>query len=75
MANRLGWDEVLPSEIAAEWNKFAAELPRLSQLRLPRHIGFPRLVRRILGFCDASEKGYAAVIYLHITYELSLIHI
>jgi len=44
---------------------FVSELPSLLKIRVPRHInahqGAPCY---LLGFCDASQAGYAAVVYV-----------
>lgn len=61
------WDEPLPSGIAASWRQLVSELPALQQLRIKRCVALRRDVRVTLcGFCDASERGYAAVVYLRV---------
>lgn len=40
----------------------------LAEINIPRYIGGSTGVRYLLcGFCDASERGYAAVLYLRVT--------
>lgn len=61
------WDEQVPPSIHDSWNKFKAELPLLCSLGIPRVIvrGSCSTVE-IHGFCDASEKAYACVVYFRI---------
>lgn len=64
----LQWDQSPPSDILKCWNQYKRELHHLSSLRIPRCIK-PLQVKScdLHGFCDSSEKGYAAVIYLRFT--------
>ncbi|KAL4126236.1 hypothetical protein QTP88_010462 [Uroleucon formosanum] len=59
------WDEVLPKNIHDEWIAFVSDLPSLLNIRVPRYLnsshGAPCY---LLGFCDASQLGYAAVVYV-----------
>ncbi|KAI5727702.1 hypothetical protein M8J77_005854 [Diaphorina citri] len=59
------WDDPLSPAIAESWSTFSSQLPQLQTLRIPRYVdtSAPHSVH-IVGFCDASSKGYAAVIYL-----------
>lgn len=63
---RLDWDEPLPDADAKQWKEFQADLPSLEQIRVPRWLtGDARHGRcEIHGFADASERAYAAVVYL-----------
>jgi len=64
----ISWDDPLPSEIVEVWNKFVSDLPVLQQLTIPRFIGTQLGAQGVLcGFCDASEKGYSAVVYLRLS--------
>lgn len=61
----LAWDTPLPDELLAEWLAFRSGLRHLESLRIPRWFGLrPEYMPRLHGFCDASGKAYAAVIYL-----------
>jgi hypothetical protein len=59
----LSWDEPLPADIHIEWSAFISDLPALLTIRVPRYInarkGAPCY---LLGFCDTSHLGYAAVV-------------
>jgi len=62
------WDEPLPPAIATEWQQFMDMLGWLTEIRIPRCIGGSIGIEYSLcGFCDASERGYAAVLYLRVT--------
>lgn len=64
---RISWDERLPLDIETSWASFVSELPQLSDIHIPRYIGVaPNCVYDLCGFCDASIKGYAAVVYLRV---------
>ncbi|CAB0005310.1 unnamed protein product, partial [Nesidiocoris tenuis] len=60
---KLGWDEPLPEEICIRWAEFAKTLPLLETLSVPRHIPNARGPLWLVGFADASERAYAAVVY------------
>ncbi|XP_054287529.1 uncharacterized protein LOC129003260 [Macrosteles quadrilineatus] len=61
----LGWDDELPTEICNKWETFISTLPELAHLKIPRHIPIVNATNiQIIGFCDASAKGYAANLYL-----------
>lgn len=61
----LSWDDPLPLDIRDEWVAFVFDLPSLKDIKVPRYIsassGAPCY---LLGFCDASLLGYAAVVYV-----------
>ncbi|XP_031356668.1 uncharacterized protein LOC116180692 [Photinus pyralis] len=71
----LGWDAEPPSCIVSQWNQFKVELPQLSSLRIPRELtpggdfGSDSYLCTLHGFCDASERGYAAVVYLSFSFS------
>lgn len=63
----VSWDERLPPDLADKWQIFMAELPMLSKVKIPRYLGTYIGYRVILcGFCDASERGYAATVYVRL---------
>ncbi|XP_045778202.1 uncharacterized protein LOC123876110 [Maniola jurtina] len=67
----LDWDEDAPSSIQDQWFQLQRELPLLEQLQIPRHIGILKTTNNIslIGFADASEKCYGAVVYLRVSSE------
>lgn len=64
---KVQWDDPLPPEIAAEWSRFGEMLPQLADVRIPRYMGTEEGLIRLVGFCDASESAYAAVVYVQVS--------
>jgi len=65
---QIGWDDPLPNEIYEEWCHFFHSLSWLTEIQIPRYIGCSTKSRyELCGFYDASEKEYAAVVYLRVT--------
>ncbi|KAF8795151.1 hypothetical protein HNY73_003031 [Argiope bruennichi] len=64
---KLEWHEKLPIAVSNEWTSFVQSLPDLEKLRIPRFalLKHPERIA-LLGFADASEKGFAAVIYVSV---------
>ncbi|XP_024881954.1 uncharacterized protein LOC112461104 [Temnothorax curvispinosus] len=62
----LDWDSQLPDTDVRRWLEFQAELPLLETIRVPRWLKSDQegVKRELHGFADASEKAYAAVVYL-----------
>lgn len=60
----LGWDDPIPSPNKDKWNQFIDDLPRLETISLPRFICPEVDSVELHGFSDASERAYAAVVYL-----------
>ncbi|XP_054282645.1 uncharacterized protein LOC128999903 [Macrosteles quadrilineatus] len=61
---QLGWDEPISSDLADKWHSFVSELSEISQINIPRAFHFSESRSMELhGFSDASERGYAAVVY------------
>uniref|UniRef100_A0A8D8TBX7 Peptidase aspartic putative domain-containing protein n=1 Tax=Cacopsylla melanoneura TaxID=428564 RepID=A0A8D8TBX7_9HEMI len=61
---KIDWDSVPPLDIVTLWNSFNTQLPLLQNLSFPRHINVEiDCVFQLLGFSDASEKAYGAVIF------------
>ncbi|XP_020299330.1 uncharacterized protein LOC109863477, partial [Pseudomyrmex gracilis] len=62
----LGWDTPLDTEDTRKWQKLQEELPSLERVRVPRWMPGCKAdqVVELHGFADASERAYAAVVYL-----------
>ena len=61
----LVWDDNIPEDLNAEWQKWTDELRRIHELQLPRHLFNNQRVTAVElhVFCDASEKGFSAVLF------------
>jgi len=66
---KLDWDTPLPSADALAWRNLLSDLPHLNEIRVSRWLGSDGSHAQIElhGFADASERGYAAVVYLRST--------
>nr|XP_012221303.1 PREDICTED: uncharacterized protein LOC105671592 [Linepithema humile] len=67
---QLDWDTPLPSADAHQWQRFLSELPSLDRIRVDRWLGTSSSEEthtELHGFADASERGYAAAIYLRVS--------
>ena len=62
------WDEMIPEELVGEWNGLISDLNLAAPVSIARsyisEINDPLTSATLYGFCDASIKAYAAVIYL-----------
>lgn len=65
------WDDKLPEHLKQEWNIIRSLLSKCSTMRVPRWMGYSTHNRHVSlhGYCDASEKAYAAVLYLRTVLE------
>ncbi|GFX04506.1 integrase catalytic domain-containing protein [Trichonephila clavipes] len=63
---KLNWEEFLPNAIAPEWLNFVSSLKALEELKIDRYIltdSYGKVI--LLGYADASESAYGAVVYMH----------
>lgn len=60
----VSWDDEVPEDLASEWLRFKQQLPLLESLSLPRRMLNEPVSLQLHGFCDASERGYCAVLYI-----------
>ena len=65
------WDDPLNEELKSCHRKWREELPLLSDLELSRcyFLPEPSVDIELHGFSDASERAFAAVVYLRATYK------
>lgn len=61
--SKINWDERLSKDLATEWETIRKDIPLLNKLSIPRWLQCQENSLEIHGFCDASEKAYACVIY------------
>jgi len=65
---QVDWDSQIPEDIANNWCGFYHSLSWLREIRIPRYLGSSTgCSYSLCGFFDASEKDYAAVVYLRVT--------
>ena len=73
----IGWDDCVPNAVLEEWSKWRRELPLLSTHCIPRCY-FPKeatiVYTQLHGFSDASEKAYAAAVYLRMEDTNGTVH-
>ena len=62
------WDDVIPKGLIEEWKSPIADLNEAQPMSLPRSYFYditdPLTSITLCGFCDASAKAFAAVVYL-----------
>ena len=64
---KLGWDDKIPDTYQSAWLRWLEDLPKLSQLSIPRCYkpsDFEVKSNELHHFSDASESGYWSVSYL-----------
>lgn len=72
----LDWDQPVPIDIGQQWLHFKETLGVLAEVRIPRHIDWDNAKSvEFHGFCDASEKAYAAVVYVRIVQKTGVVSI
>ncbi|GFQ69629.1 DUF1758 domain-containing protein [Trichonephila clavata] len=67
---KLNWEECLPEAIASDWLNFVSFLKALEELKIDRYLltdSYEKLM--LLGYADASESAYGAVVYMHCVKE------
>ena len=66
----VGWDQPLDGSLLTDWQDLASDLEQATPIEMPRYC-----VRKpnnsvqsysLQGFCDASQRAYAAVVYLRV---------
>ncbi|GFU85713.1 integrase catalytic domain-containing protein [Trichonephila clavipes] len=71
--SKASWDDPMPSSILENWNKFTKESKHLNSISILRFMGIDQNSDILNGFCDASTKAYAAVVYLKSKQEIHLV--
>lgn len=66
---KIEWDEVIPDDLFAVWQKTYRGLSAFDDLRVSRWTGFRRIPQNLElhGFVDASNAAYVALVYLRMT--------
>ena len=72
MEAKLSWDDELPEELLAHWTRLLKGLQDFKLIEIPRSLSNGADIHScsLHGFCDASSKAYAAVIYLVVETEI-----
>ena len=67
---KLKWDEPLSGELLETWSLLVTGLQKANPVSVPRYylsgVGCTIKQFKLIGFCDASSKVYATVVYLHV---------
>lgn len=62
----LDWDDPLTDHLDETWLSVIKEWPSLATVRIPRYILAAHARLQLIGFSDASSKGYAAVVFARV---------
>ena len=67
---KLGWDQPLTGGLLRKWNSMILDLRGASPVSIPRYLLYDVSHEvesySLSGFCDASKRAYAAVVYLRV---------
>lgn len=65
---KIDWDEQIPVYVETEWINIREQFATSCSMKIPRWIGLNNEAKHISlqGFCDASEKAIASVVFLRI---------
>lgn len=64
---KLSWDESVPIAIHSQWTNFIKNLSLLNNLSISRYVHTTSdRSYELHGFCDSSERAYAACIYVRV---------
>lgn len=60
------WDDLVTDNIDEVWNQFKNQMENLAEIKIPRNVSLVSTTKfiQLVGFCDASQRAYAAVLYL-----------
>ena len=66
---KLSWDDPLPELIQKRWFEWCESVKNTREIRFPRcYLAEKTVECKLIGFCDASTKAFAAVVYLRAVY-------
>lgn len=74
---KIDWDEKLPQDLLLQWFEYYYDLSTLVELKIPRWIGSIASSSHceLHGFSDASNRAYAANVYLRVLDKNNEVHI
>lgn len=65
--DEIDWDDCIPPHSLHSWQTFLQEYANIANIRIPRYVNYaPASEVQFHAFCDASEKAYAASIYIRV---------
>ena len=69
----LDWDDTLPREICFSWEQWMEQVFVIPQIKIERwHKDEPKATIQIHTFCDASEEGMCAAVYIRVKKRKSI---
>ena len=73
------WDEALTNDLLVQWKRLLMMVKNAKTIEIPRYLLLDSInsikSARLIGFCDASSRAYAAVAYLRIETELHQVQV
>ncbi|XP_051155781.1 uncharacterized protein LOC127278227 [Leptopilina boulardi] len=74
---KIDWDETLPLDLKKQWFNFYPDLISLKDIVIPRWIGLYKsnTTCEFHGYADASNRAYAACIYMRLINQSGMIQI
>ncbi|XP_075157657.1 uncharacterized protein LOC142230924 [Haematobia irritans] len=65
--DKVGWDDGLTPLTCITWQNFIKICPDIQNVKIPRWVQFtPESKVELHGFCDSSERAYAATLYIRL---------
>lgn len=65
---QVGWDDELPDEVTNKWLSIYDQFVNSCDVKIPRWIGLKNELKHVSlqGFCDASERAVACVVFIRV---------
>lgn len=60
----IGWDDLVSEKVRVRFADYVRDLRLLENFQIPRVYSLIEAEDQLIGFCDASESAYSAVVYL-----------
>ncbi|XP_059221697.1 uncharacterized protein LOC131996228 [Stomoxys calcitrans] len=71
---KMDWDDDISPQTLSQWRSFQTNYPIVNSVSIPRWIHYsPDCEVQFHGFCDASEKAYAAALYIRVKASNSIL--
>ena len=67
--DKVEWDEELKGNILGKWKKYSERYVVLKSIKFLGYFEFKPIDIQFHGFSDASDRAYAAVVYVHSCYK------